>query len=455
MPRTLEKARTRILPALHELGAATLGRVTPTVHRWTWLRHVPPWPFRARPPAPWPDYPVDTPPALRTVPGVWRDEEAAKRAFAERPLYYFFTLHPEVARLLPRYGWAWQLPSVPRRLRTRLRVAEVSAAAKQPSGSPPKVEPVVLTEDLRAEAKRLGLSKVGFAPFDPKYVYDRAANQATTQFDSKTVYSPAPRSAGAGGAISEGSVIVCVLEQDWGLTQTIPSTRCERGVMRTYSELITRAAALVEYLHERGFEAQLHGPGGALVSIHYAVEAGLGQLGLNGQLLTPETGSRCRITLITTNAKLVHGQPVDYGIHAICDACQLCVKRCPPGAIPKRRSEHRGITKAKIKPERCAPVMAQAHGCAVCMKVCPVQRYGLAAVTKHFVENRGAILGKGTDELEGYGWIDGRHYGPGQKPRINQEFLSPLGVVIDPGRKEPPSKPTASEAEDAETLTMA
>ena len=50
------------------------------------------------------------------------------------------------------------------------------------------------------------------------------------------------------------------------------------------------------------------------------------------------------------------------------------------------------------------------------MKVCPVQRYGLAAVTKHFVESGGAILGKGTDELEGYDWIDGRHYGPGASP---------------------------------------
>jgi epoxyqueuosine reductase len=128
---------------------------------------------------------------------------------------------------------------------------------------------------------------------------------------------------------------------------------------------------------------------------------------------------------------------VDYGIHAICDQCQLCVQRCPPGAIPKQRAYHRGILKAKIKPDRCFPILAQAHGCGICMKVCPVQRYGLDAVKAHHAET-GRILGKGTDELEGYDWIDGRHYGPGQKPRMTEQLLHPDGLVIDPKRKVPP-----------------
>jgi len=168
------------------------------------------------------------------------------------------------------------------------------------------------------------------------------------------------------------------------------------------------------------------------------VEAGIGQLGLKGPLITPEAGSRCRIVLITTNTSLVHGSPVDYGIHAICDECQLCVKRCPPGAIPIKREDHRGILKVKIKPERCVPTMALAHGCAVCMKVCPVQRYGLRTVSEHFMQT-GEIFGKGTDELEGYDWPpDGRHYGPGQKPRISKDFLTPSGFSIDLSRQEPP-----------------
>ena len=40
--------------------------------------------------------------------------------------------------------------------------------------------------------------------------------------------------------------------------------------------------------------------------------------------------------------------------------------------------------KAKINTSRCLPLVAQADGCAICMKVCPVQRYGLDAVWEHW-----------------------------------------------------------------------
>ena len=84
-------------------------------------------------------------------------------------------------------------------------------------------------------------------------------------------------------------------------------------------------------------------------------------------------------------------------------------------------------------------MMVAAEGCAVCMKVCPVQRYGLPAVVAEY-ESSGNVLGKGTDELEGYTWpVDGIHYGLGQKPRsaVTREFLQPAGFVFDPDRKRP------------------
>ena len=71
------------------------------------------------------------------------------------------------------------------------------------------------------------------------------------------------------------------------------------------------------------------------------------------------------------------------------------------------------------------------------MKVCPVQRYGLAAVLEEYTRS-GRILGRETDELEGYDWpIDGRHYSPGERPRITKEFLAPPGFGYDPTRKAP------------------
>jgi epoxyqueuosine reductase len=396
--------------------------------RWQWLARLPDPARRRSFPESWPAPNTDTPSQLRTVPGIWRDTAAEERAFAEGPQYGFFALYTAEMISTNRYMWSAMLPSIPRRQRMGKRMDDVLAA--QPPSAPPSVDPHALTDELRAEARRIGLSAVGFAPYDPKYMFAEALETGTT----------VATFAGRTAPIDEGSVIVCILEQDWEKTQQIPRAKSEREVFRTYEGMVDRAAALAQILQQKGFRADVHGIGGAGAYIHYAVEAGLGQLGLNGQLLTPQAGSRCRITLITTNADLVHGGPVDYGIHAICDACQVCVRRCPPGAIPKQRSYHRGVLKAKIKPDRCLPILAQAHGCAICMKVCPVQRYGLDAVKDHYVET-GEILGKGTDELEGFDWIDGRHYGPDQKPRMSEHLLHPGGLTIDTARKAPLTAP--------------
>ncbi len=411
---------------LHEVGLRVFGPLAEeaVTFRHPWLRHLPtlmPW---RRPPRPWPEVQRIAPDVLRTVAGAWRDDAAADEAYAKSPLYEFFAVHAESRVTLGRYGWSWVLPTIARRIRTLRRISDVAAPDRQPVATRPAVDVAALTGDVHDEAERLGLSKIGIAPYDERYVFDG--------YDS----------------LERTTVIVCVMEQDFKDTQTIPSSRAERSVIRTYSELQERTAKLAEYLQARGFRAQPQGPGGPVVTIHYAVEAGLGQLGLNGQLLTPEAGSRCRLTVIMTNAELVTGSPIDYGINAICDECQLCVRRCPPGAIPLRRAEHRGVTKAKIKPERCFPVMIQAHGCAVCMKVCPVQRYGLDAVSEHLV-NTGEILGKGTIELEGYRWIDGRAYGPGEKPRITRELLEPKHLSFDPSRTVPLAKAPSKEQESA------
>jgi epoxyqueuosine reductase len=229
-------------------------------------------------------------------------------------------------------------------------------------------------------------------------------------------------------------VIVCVLEQNYAATQTIPSLRADRATMVTYAELMRLAAELAGFLHGRGYRAHAHDYEGQAVVIHYGVQAGLGQLGLNGQLLTPHAGSRCRLTLITTDAPLVPDEPVDYGIHKVCDACKACVRRCPANALPAVRKWYRGVEKSKLNTARCLPVMARAHDCAICMKVCPVQRYGLAAVIEQY-ERTGRILGRGTNELEGYNWpLDGRHYGPAERPRLDPSLFAPQEIADFPER---------------------
>lgn len=418
--RLVQRLDPRLAPLTVKLATAMF-----TGNKYSWARHlhpVPRWIGGWSETPVWADERSSTPPPLQSWEGTPIDPEEERKAFEQRPLHSFTRTHAEAVMWALERGWPWLLATYPR-LVAALR--DIARADKVLATEAPVVtDPEELADAVRAEAKRLGLSDVGFAKADPKYTFGEY--QAPAEDDV---------------------IIVCVVEQDWHATQTAPSSKAERAAFRSYGELFPKVARLVEYVKALGYEAR---PNDAFslegIAIHYGVQAGLGQLGLNGQLLTRVSGSRARLGLITTKAPIKPGEPVDHGIPKICDECQLCVRRCPPGAIPKARRPKRGVMKAAIKPERCFPVVAQTHGCAVCIKVCPVQRYGLDAVKAYYLET-GRILGKGTKELETYVWpLDGRAYGPGEKPAITKDVIEPPGWPFDKDAYKPlPGEQRATE----------
>lgn len=358
----------------------------------------------------------EVPAELRTVPGIKRDPAGEDAAFERGPLPdvgQWFPLHRPLTR---KYMWLPRLMAQPRRTRAQRKFPASGRSelpdrpepmAKQPVTGQP-VTPEELTAAVKKRAAEIGISAVGVAPYDRKYVWEPFLDDCVGD-----------------------RVVVCILEQNYAATQTAPSLRAERAALAAYGTLYTMENLLADYIRGLGYTAR-EGVGNSLgAAIHFGVEAGLGQLGLNGQLLTPFAGSRCRIVMINTDAPLAIDKPVDYGVTALCDECKVCIRRCPTGAISAKREYHRGVEREKIKIERCVPMVAQVHGCAICMKVCPVQKYGLPAVLEHYAATH-QILGKGSDELEGYGWPDGRRYGPGSKPRsaVSQEMLEPDGVKL-------------------------
>ncbi|MDX6627397.1 MAG: hypothetical protein QOE56_2386 [Solirubrobacterales bacterium] len=439
--RGAESAFHFLTPLVRPLNTAALSAMKGGGKYGKWVKRVPPlprWLSGYRPADPWPRVGWKPPEGLAgpgkaqlddapdpdglderfAAEGIRRDRDVERAAFSVRPLHDYNLTHYEALSWLFDRLWTIFPPFLPRMARAYDRMLRVTARA--PRETKRVTDAAEVTKLVRDEAARLGLSAVGFAAYDRKYQYEEYAH-LTERLDGATV-------------------IVCIMEQEWEPTQTGPSGRAERAAFRAYSELLTRIGPLAEFIQDLGYTARPHDFAVEGTHIQYGVAAGLGQLGLNGQLLTPLAGSRCRLGTITTDAPLVHDKPVDYGVEKVCDSCQVCVRRCPSGAIPIKRKMHRGIVKNKIKTERCLPVVAQAHGCGVCMVTCPVQRYGLKAVQEHLSET-GEVLGKGSQELEGYPWpLDGNFYGPGEKPPMNHELISPPGFYMDPGRTEPPTE---------------
>jgi epoxyqueuosine reductase len=400
-----DRSRHWSWPVRHAFVSALGSIVRPVLSTRTikWLRHVPSGPavFRRRYKAPlvwWPDRPpLEIPDDLLSYAGVRRDEVAAQDAFDAEPLHSFH--HNFGAAVLWALAELWQslVPVGPRLVR--------SVDATKRTGGKPAIESPGWTATeavdwLAKEARKIGMSTIGFAPYDERYTF--AENV---------------------GEIEGQNVIVCVLEQKWEPTQTLPGPVGEQTALSTNAEIIDMTALLATAMSKAGYQARAHSTEGVAVIHHYGVEAGVGQMGINGQLLTPEAGSRCRLAMITTDMPLVFGGPRDFGIPAICDGCQACVRRCPAGAIPVKRTWHRGIEKSKLNLSRCFPLVAKVNGCSVCVKVCPIQRYGLESVLEHRAET-GLIKGVGTDELEGYDWpLDGLHYQPGEKPKLEPSFF--------------------------------
>ena len=257
-----------------------------------------------------------------------------------------------------------------------------------------------LTGDIRLAARELGFGEVGFTRFDRRYVYE-----------SKRRWVKYPHA------------ICLALEQDYDQTQSLPSLEAEYAHYGTYEIESEKADTLAEVIRSRGYHAQIHSPRDPSAAvIPMFVAAGLGQLGANGQLLSPHFGSRARLMMITTDAPVTYDEPVDYGIHGFCQKCQVCVNRCPGRALVRERVWWRGAEKNKLIYDRCRPVMAKYEGCAVCMKVCPIQKFGMPAVMSHYVET-GEVLGKGTDELEGYTLQDKGYFGPGELPHFDRSFF--------------------------------
>ena len=84
--------------------------------------------------------------------------------------------------------------------------------------------------------------------------------------------------------------------------------------------------------------------------------AGLGTLGLNCSILTPQFGPRVFVTSIITDAPLQAGSPME---EEMCTKCGLCVENCPSGAIDGQGWKN---------PFACA-----SYGCCgTCIAICPV-----------------------------------------------------------------------------------
>jgi epoxyqueuosine reductase QueG len=102
----------------------------------------------------------------------------------------------------------------------------------------------------------------------------------------------------------------------------------------------------------------------ALSYCHVAELAGMGTVGTHSLLITPEFGTRTRLTAMFTEAPLQATKRIDPVDD--CTHCLDCVKICPVGAIAAPAPGER----YKIDAARCKFYRERVDNCGLCQKVC-------------------------------------------------------------------------------------
>ncbi len=231
--------------------------------------------------------------------------------------------------------------------------------------------PETHTAELKRAGLFLGADAIGICDYDERWVYSH--NYSRQHLAEKALELPADLS----------HAVVIVNEMDRKTIETVPSALSGAATGQGYSRDIIAVLSLAQYIRNLGYRA-IASLNDTALSIPLAVQAGLGQYGRHGLLITPEFGPRARIAKIFTDLPLVADKPIDFGVNETCEICRRCSEGCPVKAIPfdapsfERHdgvSHLKGVRKWTINAKKCFQFWAnQGTDCSICIRVCPYNR---------------------------------------------------------------------------------
>ncbi len=226
-----------------------------------------------------------------------------------------------------------------------------------------------LTRFMKRATRLFGADDVGITIIDPRWLYD--SNRDGTPY-----------------AIPESvnRAIVFIVEMDYDAISTSPAMLSMAGTARGYSQIATIEILLSEFIRRLGYQAVPCG-NDVVLSVPLAIDAGLGQYGRHGLLITKQFGPRVRIGKVLTDMPLFPDHP-DYGfceaVIRFCKVCLKCAEHCPSQAITydrnrtwrgKSPSNNPGVKKWYVDVEACYAFWLENGGdCSNCIRSCPYSK---------------------------------------------------------------------------------
>ncbi|MFX1309370.1 MAG: reductive dehalogenase [Promethearchaeota archaeon] len=251
----------------------------------------------------------------------------------------------------------------------------------------------IFTKTIKKVALFYGASLVGITDVNEKWIYKTGfvRPEQTSEAEAKKDV----REGKAADAIYDqpielpegiNKVIVMGVEMDHDAISTAPTQPAAAASAIAYSKMAFIISCLGEFIRNLGYRAVQCGNDTAL-SIPLAIDAGLGALGRNGLLLTPEFGPRVRICKVFTDLPLISDNPNQRFIDKIkkyCKSCFKCAEACEndaitteenPTFIPATISNNPGVKKYYVDVEKCFEYWVKnSSDCGNCIAACPFSK---------------------------------------------------------------------------------
>jgi ferredoxin len=220
-----------------------------------------------------------------------------------------------------------------------------------------------ITVKIKAYSKILGADLIGISELNQAFVYSHRGRK---------VYPEEPY--GSEIKLDHRFAISLGFREDTEIVRTgpYPSEMIETGAVYLRSAVVS--VVLAEYIRSLGFPARAHHfRNYQVLPVPLAIDAGLGELGRCGFLITKEFGNCLRLSTVTTDLPLECDKPVDIGIQDFCNMCKLCADVCPSGAIPDGgMTTVRGFERWKLDEVKCINYWNKiGSDCGMCIGSCP------------------------------------------------------------------------------------
>jgi len=106
---------------------------------------------------------------------------------------------------------------------------------------------------------------------------------------------------------------------------------------------------------------------GHLSHRHVAEAAGLGWIGRNNLLVTPEFGAQVRLVTVLTSMPLEIGEELPFS----CGSCHNCISACPAGALGEGPQDYNYEKCFTLMDHFARKLNIGVHICGLCVKACP------------------------------------------------------------------------------------